>query len=229
MRFSIFSTVLASLALLHGILAAKIHVVHAGAKAHAGREIAKRNENTHLAKRFSNARFSFYDAGLGACGKVNKGSDFIVAINHYQFDGGSHCFDTITISYGGKTATAQIVDLCVGCPPNALDFSRGLFNFFGPESAGYLYGSWTFGAGEPEPKPTPKPTPTSTWKPKTTSTSTKHTTSTTSTSTTSTSTSSSTTSTSAPAVQTPAGVLSDANQALLAFAALSIGAGAADA
>jgi hypothetical protein len=30
-----------------------------------------------LEKRFNNGRFSFYDAGLGACGKTNTGSDFV--------------------------------------------------------------------------------------------------------------------------------------------------------
>jgi hypothetical protein len=30
-----------------------------------------------LSKRVANGRFSFYDAGLGACGKVNSGSDFV--------------------------------------------------------------------------------------------------------------------------------------------------------
>jgi len=30
-----------------------------------------------LSKRVDNGRFSFYDAGLGACGKVNSGSDFV--------------------------------------------------------------------------------------------------------------------------------------------------------
>jgi hypothetical protein len=35
----------------------------------------------HLAKRFEDARFTFFDAGLGACGWRNVGSDFIVALN----------------------------------------------------------------------------------------------------------------------------------------------------
>lgn len=30
-----------------------------------------------LEKRVDNGRFSFYDAGLGACGKTNTGSDFV--------------------------------------------------------------------------------------------------------------------------------------------------------
>lgn len=30
-----------------------------------------------LVRRYEDCRFSFYDAGLGACGKVNSGSDFV--------------------------------------------------------------------------------------------------------------------------------------------------------
>jgi len=232
MRFtSIFSTaVLASLAVVDGVLGANLHVVHAGAKAHAGREIAKRDSGAHqLAKRFSNARFSFFDTGLGACGKFNKASDFIVALNHQQYEESNHCFETITISYGGKTTQATIVDECMECPYGALDFSRGLFDFFGSQSAGYLYGNWNFGAGDPEPKPTPKPTPkpspSTTWKPSTTST-TKHSTSTTPTTTSASTTSTSTTSTPVP---TATGVLGDAHQIVLAFANIAIVAGAADA
>ncbi|KAG6888490.1 hypothetical protein C0995_007916 [Termitomyces sp. Mi166 len=65
------------------------------------------------------------------------------------------------------------------CPYAALDFSPGLFDFFGPESAGYLYGSWEFGSGEPKTTSTPKPEPTttevkptSTWTPELTTSST---------------------------------------------------------
>ena len=46
------------------------------------RELASEDENGNsaphrLVKRFDNARFSFYDAGLGACGEVNTNSDFV--------------------------------------------------------------------------------------------------------------------------------------------------------
>lgn len=44
------------------------------------RFVAERSANaTRLAKRFDGARFSFYDAGLGACGEVNSNSDFVSA------------------------------------------------------------------------------------------------------------------------------------------------------
>jgi hypothetical protein len=35
------------------------------------------NRTTSLEKRFDNAKFSYYAAGLGACGKTNTDSDFV--------------------------------------------------------------------------------------------------------------------------------------------------------
>ncbi|TFY78372.1 hypothetical protein EWM64_g5642 [Hericium alpestre] len=40
-----------------------------------------RVEARGLEKRFDNARFTYYADGLGACGKSNQPSDFIVALN----------------------------------------------------------------------------------------------------------------------------------------------------
>ncbi|KAH7924557.1 hypothetical protein BV22DRAFT_1012964 [Leucogyrophana mollusca] len=115
-------------------------------------EVANRARgDVDLHKRsFSNSRFTFYDVGLGACGKNNVASDFIVALNVHQYGGGypgPQCFKSITISYGGKTAQATIMDECMGCPYGGLDFSRGLFDYFSSESAGVIYGSWWFNDG----------------------------------------------------------------------------------
>lgn len=112
-----------------------------------------------LEKRFEGAKFTLYDAGLGACGKTNSNSDFIVALNAIQFGSGGYCFQTVTITANGKTTTAQVTDECMGCPYGGLDFSRGLFNYFAPESVGILTGSWYFGT---------TPTTTSTYIPPTT-------------------------------------------------------------
>jgi hypothetical protein len=35
------------------------------------------NRTTSLEKRFDNAKFSYYAAGLGACGRTNTDSDFV--------------------------------------------------------------------------------------------------------------------------------------------------------
>ncbi|KAJ7063131.1 RlpA-like double-psi beta-barrel-protein domain-containing protein-containing protein [Mycena amicta] len=95
-------------------------------------------------KRFGDARFTFFDTGLGACGSTNVASDFIVALNSEQYGNGEHCYEMVEITYKGKTKQAQIVDECPGCPYAALDMSTGLFDFFASEDLGVIYGSWVF-------------------------------------------------------------------------------------
>ncbi|KAG0698631.1 hypothetical protein DFH29DRAFT_810081 [Suillus ampliporus] len=106
---------------------------------------------------FNNARFTFYEVGLGACGQYNYPGDFIVALNVAQCGigyPGPQCFKTITISYGGKTAQATIMDKCMGCPWGGLDFSAGLFDYFATEDVGVLYGSWWFDDDDDTSEPT---------------------------------------------------------------------------
>ncbi|KAF8447921.1 RlpA-like double-psi beta-barrel-protein domain-containing protein-containing protein [Boletus edulis BED1] len=123
-------------------------------------DLARRDPGEiNLYKRFDNARFTYYDVGLGACGNTNQPSDFVVALDIAQFNGGQFCFQMITITIGPLTTQAQIVDECPGCPPNGLDFSSGLFQFFGPLGNGVLTGTWNFGSGSPPPSPSPSPSP----------------------------------------------------------------------
>ncbi|KAI0315843.1 hypothetical protein OF83DRAFT_1032517, partial [Amylostereum chailletii] len=55
-----------------------------------------------------------------------------------------HCGGSITISYGGKTAQATIVDECPGCPYGGLDLTEGLFSYFASTDKGVLSGTWSF-------------------------------------------------------------------------------------
>ncbi|KAM0755053.1 hypothetical protein T439DRAFT_273777, partial [Meredithblackwellia eburnea MCA 4105] len=91
-------------------------------------------------------RASYFDVGLGACGIRNSNSDFIVAMNEAQYgDMGavsSWCFQTITISYGGKSHTAEVTDACPGCPYGGLDMSPALFNYFANPDVGIFYMTW---------------------------------------------------------------------------------------
>ncbi|KAJ3937025.1 MAG: RlpA-like double-psi beta-barrel-protein domain-containing protein-containing protein, partial [Lentinula lateritia] len=119
-------------------------------------------------KRFDDARFTYYVDGLGACGQTNQPGDFIVALNSAQYNGGQYCFQMITITVGGKTTQAQIMDECPGCPYGGLDFSEGLFQFFASLDEGVLTGSWNFDSGATSTTETPTSTytpPTSTWSP----------------------------------------------------------------
>ena len=54
------------------VLAEPSSHTHIGLHHHAG-NVSKRS----LQKRFPNARFTFFDTGLGACGSVNQASDFV--------------------------------------------------------------------------------------------------------------------------------------------------------
>jgi len=150
---------------------------------HAHDSIARRAPgDVALHKRFDNSRWTFYDVGTGACGKFNVPSDFIVALNSAQYGGGypgPECFKQIGMSYNGKYTVATIMDECPGCPYGGLDLSRGLFDFFAPESDGVIYGTWNFLDGSSNPAVTttsstytpPPPTTTSTtptWTPTTT-------------------------------------------------------------
>ncbi|KAI0340557.1 hypothetical protein BDW22DRAFT_1297320, partial [Trametopsis cervina] len=61
-----------------------------------------------------------------------------------QYGSGGHCYEKITITYGGKTVSAQIVDECPGCPYGGLDLSPGLFSYLSSPDAGVIYGSWDY-------------------------------------------------------------------------------------
>ncbi|KAJ7243059.1 hypothetical protein C8J57DRAFT_1557343 [Mycena rebaudengoi] len=99
------------------------------------------------------SRFSNYYAGenqLSYASSVSMNSLAlqVVAISQHVWDGGSHCGKEVSLSWQGKTTTAKVVDECMECPPDALDFSQGLFEFFGGKGnnlqIGYLYGDWHY-------------------------------------------------------------------------------------
>jgi len=124
---------------------------HAQPHMNRHRDIAKRAlGDVELHKRFSSSRWTFYAVGLGACGKTNVPSDFIVALNTPQFGGGfpgPNCFKSITMTFNGKTTQATIMDECPGCPYGGLDLSTGLFDFFASPDTGVIYGTWNFNGG----------------------------------------------------------------------------------
>jgi len=124
---------------------------------------SSRHNSLQTFQKRASGQFTFFAVGLGACGKQNTADDFVVALNTPSWDGGSHCFDTITITINGQTAPAQIVDRCVSCGPGDLDFSLGLFHHFGgTEAQGVMHGTWNYGGEETKPSTTSKPTPSST-------------------------------------------------------------------
>ncbi|KAL7412180.1 hypothetical protein BDY24DRAFT_416366 [Mrakia frigida] len=139
---------------------------------HKGAAASKRNaaKTNNLAKRES-GRMTYF--GPGACGIVHQNSEWTVALNGEQlrsFGGGyppAACGKQITITYGGKTATATVQDECPSqyCSWGQLDLSPSLFTFFEPESTGVFTAEWYFGAGSDTPSPPEEPTTTFTPEP----------------------------------------------------------------
>ncbi|CAG8612063.1 3624_t:CDS:1, partial [Dentiscutata heterogama] len=103
---------------------------------HLGFELVPRdNTTTNLVKRNS-GDITFYDVGLGACGKTNSNSDKICALSRDLFGsspGGNsnknkNCGRKLKITCGKKSVTVTVVDLCEGCSAEDVDLSPSAFN-----------------------------------------------------------------------------------------------------
>lgn len=93
---------------------------------------------------FMNARFSFYHAGLGACGDYNGDGDSIVALNVQQFGNRRYCGQRVRISFHGRSVEATIKDCCMGCGYGGLDLTPSLFSRLASLGAGIIHGEWEF-------------------------------------------------------------------------------------
>lgn len=85
----------------------------------------------------------------GACGWVNDGAvEDVIALPHVmmgeQSNGNPFCGKTVTVSLDGKTATAKVVDKCMGCEGQSIDLSDHLFGQLGNPAIGRTKAQWWF-------------------------------------------------------------------------------------
>jgi expansin (peptidoglycan-binding protein) len=82
-------------------------------------------------------RFTYYTPGLGACGYANSEAEYVVALNHVDFDpytpngnpnNNPLCGRMIRASYNGKSVDVKLVDRCPGCNSGDLDLSPAAFS-----------------------------------------------------------------------------------------------------
>ncbi|KAI1344664.1 RlpA-like double-psi beta-barrel-protein domain-containing protein-containing protein [Xylariaceae sp. FL0016] len=85
---------------------------------------------------------TYYEPGLGACGQTNSDSEHVVALSPSEYSGS--CGKTITITKGGKTATAKVVDKCPGCASGSIDVSSTVFESIADLSVGRTTVDWSF-------------------------------------------------------------------------------------
>ncbi|KAI0883774.1 barwin-like endoglucanase [Annulohypoxylon maeteangense] len=93
---------------------------------------------------------TYYAPGLGACGKYNNQNDHIVALApaQYGYDANPNnakvCGKKIKISYGGKSATATVVDKCPECLSGSIDVSPAVFKQLASLDKGRVKVTWNY-------------------------------------------------------------------------------------
>ncbi|KAI0755277.1 RlpA-like double-psi beta-barrel-protein domain-containing protein-containing protein [Daedaleopsis nitida] len=101
----------------------------------------------NLEKRVTHSgRGTWFNVGLGACGKHNVDSDKIVAISSNIYGSGGNCdqWMQITNTANGKKAYGKVRDECPGCGSSDLDMSPSLFQELGSLDTGVLKVSWHY-------------------------------------------------------------------------------------
>ncbi|KAK8035234.1 RlpA-like double-psi beta-barrel-protein domain-containing protein-containing protein [Apiospora rasikravindrae] len=98
-----------------------------------------------VAPRSSSGDMTYYNPGLGSCGLTNADGDTVVALSPSQYaEHPDACGKKIVINYGGKTATATVVDKCPGCNTDSIDVSPSVFQSLESLDAGRVQVSWSF-------------------------------------------------------------------------------------
>lgn len=99
---------------------------------------------------------TYYDVGLGACGRQNGNGEMVAAASMLLYDGfngytGSDpnqnpiCGKQAVIHFEGKEITVTIIDRCVGCAKYDLDLSPTAFSAVADQGRGRLQGAtWHF-------------------------------------------------------------------------------------
>ncbi|BEI86966.1 hypothetical protein CcaverHIS002_0703120 [Cutaneotrichosporon cavernicola] len=150
----------------------------------------QKRDHSHLAKR-NFGRVTFFrstdsDPNLACQGYYYSDESFpLVALSTSGDFSQDKCGQWITVTYNGKSVSAQVQDACATCSNGQIDLSPGAMRQLDSnyETTGQFNAEWSFGGGggsspkeetttkeEPKPTPTPEPTPTPTPEPTSTST-----------------------------------------------------------
>ncbi|CAG8585147.1 7449_t:CDS:2 [Paraglomus brasilianum] len=102
-----------------------------------------------LHKRFA-GQGTFYEVGLGACGKVNNDNELVAALSAPQFgsppnpNNSPFCGRQVRVNGPSGSVTVTLVDRCEACQFGDLDLSPTAFQQIAPLSAGRVQITWDF-------------------------------------------------------------------------------------
>ncbi|KAI8061188.1 RlpA-like double-psi beta-barrel-protein domain-containing protein-containing protein [Gongronella butleri] len=91
----------------------------------------------------SSGKATYYNTGLGSCGKTNTDTQLVVALSASDMKK-SYCGKKIKVMYHGKSVLATVVDTCPGCASGSIDLSPAAFKALGNLAAGVLAVKWDF-------------------------------------------------------------------------------------
>ncbi|KAI1825481.1 RlpA-like double-psi beta-barrel-protein domain-containing protein-containing protein [Xylaria intraflava] len=92
----------------------------------------------------NSGNMTWFYPGLGACGWWSNDGQAVVALNPWDWAGGSHCGQWITIWGNGRTTAGLVVDLCPGCRYGGVDASPAIFDDIISLDVGYTFVDWAF-------------------------------------------------------------------------------------
>ncbi|KAI8374493.1 RlpA-like double-psi beta-barrel-protein domain-containing protein-containing protein [Radiomyces spectabilis] len=87
---------------------------------------------------------TFYNVGMGSCGKKNKDSQMVAALSGQLMDENDYCGKKIKASTKHGSVTVTVVDTCPECDKHDIDFSPAAFKKLGDLNDGVLDISWQF-------------------------------------------------------------------------------------
>ncbi|KAI8096764.1 RlpA-like double-psi beta-barrel-protein domain-containing protein-containing protein [Halteromyces radiatus] len=103
-----------------------------------------------LEKREFTGEGTYYNVGLGSCGKTNDDHQYVAALNAPQMNNGPNpnynklCDKRIRVTGPKGTITVKIVDTCPPCKSGDVDLSPSSFAAIADLSAGRVPITWSW-------------------------------------------------------------------------------------
>ncbi|KAI8098571.1 RlpA-like double-psi beta-barrel-protein domain-containing protein-containing protein [Halteromyces radiatus] len=85
---------------------------------------------------------TFYEVGLGSCGKTNSDSEMVAALSA-DIMSKSKCGKSVNIKSSKGSVTVKVVDTCPGCGATDIDLSPSAFKKLGSLSQGRIPVTWS--------------------------------------------------------------------------------------
>ncbi|KAH7029619.1 riboflavin aldehyde-forming enzyme [Microdochium trichocladiopsis] len=94
-----------------------------------------------------NGEATWYNPGLGACGKTHGANDLVAAVSAQLFTSSNPnndpvCGKKAKITRGNKSVTVTVVDKCPECPKANIDLSPAAFKKLGTLAEGRIKVKW---------------------------------------------------------------------------------------